>query len=89
MTDRVLTLADLDSPAASHGQGRYRLRVLERRLRQRVAVLDRRVDDLLHAPGIPTMDDVARVDILCASIGELQELMDEARREAAGRSPRV
>src|SRR3712207_2162153 len=84
MTDRVITLHDLTNPARTHGRpGLFQLRVLERELRGRLAVLDKRVDGLLDFVGLPTDEQVAAVDVLCASIAELQELLDEVRAEAA------
>ena len=81
MTDRILTPGDLVSPGPRPGL--YRLRVLERRLRTRIADLDARVDALLLLDGPPSDRQVAEVDVLCAAIAELRELLDEARREAA------
>ena len=81
MTDRILTLRDLTSPGPRPGL--YQLRVLERGLRRRIAELDARVDALLALDEPPTDDQVAEVDVLCAAIAELRELLDEARVEAA------
>ena len=81
MTDRILTPGDLVSPG--HRPGLFRLRVLERQLRARIADLDARVDAQLMLDGPPGDEQVASVDVLCAAIAELQELLDEARREAA------
>ena len=81
MPDRLLTTADVLAPGPRPGL--FELRVLERRLRARIALLDGRVDALLSFPGQPTVEQVAEVDVLCAAIAELQELRDEARREAA------
>ena len=81
MTDRLLTPSLLDNSGPRPGL--YELRVLERRLRARIAVLDARVDDLLMVPGMPSLDRVVAVDVLCASIAEARELLDEVRREAA------
>lgn len=81
MTDRVLT------PSHLHGSGvrpgLFELRLLERRLRDRIAALDARVDELLSLGGPPSDTQVAEVDVLCAAIAEARELLDEARREAA------
>ena len=81
MTDRLLTPDLLERSGARPGL--YELRVLERRLRERIATLDARVDGLLMVPGLPSDDHVAAVDVLCASIAEARELLDEVRREAA------
>jgi hypothetical protein len=84
MTDRVTTLSDLTNPMRTHGRpGLFQLRVLERELRGRLAELDQRVDGLLDFTGIPTDEQVAAVDVLCASIAEQQELLQEVRAEAA------
>ncbi len=80
MTDRVLIPGDLTSPGPRPGL--YQLRVLERRLRERVRELDLRVDDLLVLDGAPTAAQVGQVDVLCAAIAEARELLDEVRREA-------
>jgi hypothetical protein len=83
MTDRITTIRDLTNPGGPYtGPGLYQLRVLERQLRARIAVLDRRVDGLLDFTGLPTDGQVAEVDVLCAAIAEQQELLEEARREA-------
>lgn len=84
MSDRVLTLNDLTNPGRTHGRpGLFQLRVLERELRGRLAVLDRRVDELLDFTGLPDDALVAEVDVLCAVIAEQQELLEEVRAEAA------
>src|SRR5688500_10352888 len=84
MTDRVTTLHDLTNPHRTHGRpGLFQLRVLERELRGRVADLDARVDGLLDFVGLPTDEQVAEVDVLCAAITEQQELLTEVRAEAA------
>jgi hypothetical protein len=84
MTDRVITLHDLTNPGRTHGRpGLFQLRVLERELRGRIAMLDRRVDGLLDFVGLPSDAHVAEVDVLCASIAELQELLGEVRADAA------
>ena len=62
----------------------YELRLAERRLRARLAELDARVQGSLFADdGLGSTEAVATVDVLCASIGELRELLDETRREIA------
>ena len=84
MADRLTTLHDLTNPTRTHGRpSLYQLRVLERELRGRIAGLDERVDGLLDFVGLPTDEQVAAVDVLCASIAELQELLTEVRSEAA------
>ena len=81
MTDRILTYSDLTRRGPRPGL--FQLRVLERGLRTRIADLDARVDRLLAIEGPPTNAQVGEVDVLCAAIAELQELLDEARTEAA------
>lgn len=81
MTDGLLTFHDLISPWAPR-PGLYQLRVLERQLRRRLAALDARVDGLLQLDGIPTIRQVADVDVLCAAIAETHELLDEVRTAA-------
>lgn len=84
MHDRLVTLRDLLSPAGRHPRpALYDVRVLERELTARIAVLDARVDVLLDFKGIPTVEQVGEVDILCAAIAEQEELLEEARREAS------
>jgi hypothetical protein len=83
MTDRLLTPGDLTGPGPAPKPGLFELRMLERRLRERVRELDLRVDEVLVLDGPPTGEQVARVDVLCAAIGEARELLDEVRREAA------
>ena len=84
MANRLTTLHDLTNPHRTHGRpGLFQLRVLERELRGRVAGLDARVDGLLDFVGLPTDQQVAEVDVLCAAITEQQELLAEVRAEAA------
>ncbi len=85
MRETLLTFPPLD-PAPSPGL--FDLRLLERRIETRLADLDARVDFLLALPGAPTDAQVAAVDVLCAAIAETQELLDEARRDAAGEARR-
>ena len=60
----------------------FELRLAERRLTRRVAQLDARVQSALFADdGLGSPQGVAVVDVLCASIGEIRELLDETRRE--------
>ena len=80
MTDRVFTPGDLSGSGLRPSL--FELRVLERRLRERVRELDLRVDDLLVLDGPPTASQVGQVDVLCAAIAEARELLDEVRREA-------
>ena len=62
----------------------FELRRAERGLCSRLAALDARVQGSLFADeGLGTVEAVATVDVLCASIGELRELLDETRREIA------
>ncbi len=68
---------DLVSP------GVLKLRLLARRLDDDLARMDARVDALLDIDGVPTDAQVAEMDVLCAAIGEVRELVDEARAEAA------
>lgn len=68
---------DLASP------GVHPLRLLERRLEPHVARMDRRVDALLFSAAPPTRAQVAEIDILCAAIAEVRELLDVARDEVA------
>jgi len=44
-----------------------------------VARMDRRVDRLLFSAQTPTAEQVAEIDILCAAIAEVRELLDEPR----------
>jgi hypothetical protein len=84
MHDRLLTLRDLTNPTGRHPRpALYDVRVLERELTARIKVLDRKVDALLDFKGIPTVEQVGEVDILCAAIAEQEELLEEARREAS------
>ena len=60
----------------------YELRLAERRLAARIAALDDRVQVALFADdGLGSPQAIAAVDILCAALGELRELLDETRRE--------
>jgi hypothetical protein len=90
MPDSVITPESLDSPALRPGV--IALRVLERRLSDRLAELDARVDVMLSEPGPYTDDDIATVDVLCAAIAEVSELREAARqdvlRERATRAAR-
>ncbi|HEX8207231.1 MAG TPA: hypothetical protein VF587_14315 [Solirubrobacteraceae bacterium] len=90
MPDSVSTPETLDSPALRPGV--IALRVIERRLGDRLAELDARVDMLLGDPGPYTDDDITSVDILCAAIAEVSELREAARhdvlRERAARRAR-
>ena len=62
----------------------FELRLAERRLRTRLAELDARVQGSLFADdGLGSTEAVATVDVLCAAIGELRELLEETRREIA------
>ena len=80
MPSRVITTATLEAPALLPGV--VELRVIERRLDERLAGLDARVDMLLAEPGPYTDADVVEVDVLCAAIAEVSELRDAARRDA-------
>ena len=90
MPHSVITPETLDSPALRPGV--LALRVIERRLDERLAELDARVDMKLSEPGPYTEDDIASVDVLCAAIAEVTELREAARhdllREQAARSAR-
>ncbi len=79
MTDRLLTISDGPAPPP----GLYDLLVLERQVRARVVALDARVDELLRTGDPADPHTVAEIDVLCAAIAEAQELVLEARREAA------
>ena len=79
MPSRVITPATLETPALLPGL--VELRVLERRLDDRLAGLDARVDMLLAEPGPYSDADVTHVDVLCAAIAEVSELRDAARRD--------
>ena len=60
----------------------FELRLAERGLRTRLAELDARVQGSLFVDdGLGSTEAVATVDVLCASIGELRELLEETRRE--------
>ena len=80
MTDRLLTSGRLSGSGPRPSL--FELRVLERRLRERVRELDLRVDELLVVDGPPTAAQVGQVDVLCAAIAEARELLDEVRHEA-------
>lgn len=80
MPDSVITPETLDAPALRPGL--LALREMERRLDDRLAELDARVDMLLAAAGPHTDAEVAAVDVLCAAIAEVAELRDAARRDA-------
>jgi hypothetical protein len=82
MTKRLLTVHDLTAPRRRRTD-LFELRSLERRIEDRIERLDARVDDLLALDGPPFEEAAAEIDVLCAAIGELRELLDEARREAA------
>jgi hypothetical protein len=90
MPDSVTTPETLDAPALRPGV--VSLRVLERRLDERLAELDARVDMVLSEPGPYTEDEIASVDVLCAAIAEVAELREAARhdvlRERATRKAR-
>ena len=90
MPDDVITPETLDAPAVRPGL--LALRLLDRRLTDRLAGLDARVDMLLHETTGFTRDDVTAVDVLCASIAEVSELREAARtdilRERAARKAR-
>ena len=68
---------DLETP------GVLQLRLLERRLGADIARMDARVDELLLCARRPTEDEIVEVDVLCAAIGEIRELLEEARADAA------
>jgi low affinity Fe/Cu permease len=63
--------------------GVLQLRLLEKRLGADIARMDARVDELLLSSKAPTDDEITEVDVLCASIAEIRELLEEARCEAA------
>jgi hypothetical protein len=90
MPDSVITPETLDFPALRPGA--LALREIERRLLDRLAELDARVDMLLSEPGPYTPDEVTAVDVLCAAIAEVSELREAARhdlmRERAARTAR-
>ena len=84
MPDAIFTLDSL--VAGAPAPTLLRLRVLDRRLSERIAHLDAEVDALLRAGGsggLDTDDAVAAVDVLCAAMAEVGELRDEARRQIA------
>jgi hypothetical protein len=58
------------------------LRLLERKLGADIARMDVRVDELLLSSKAPTDDEILEVDVLCAAIGEIRELLEEARADA-------
>lgn len=62
--------------------GVLELRLLARRLEADLARLDARVDEMLVRRQAPSDADVAEMDVLCAAIGEVRELLDEARADA-------
>jgi len=79
MPSRVITPASLETPALLPGV--VELRLIERRLDERLAELDARVDMLLAEPAPYTDDDITQVDVLCAAIAEVAELREAARRD--------
>ncbi len=79
MGPHVITPATLEAPALLPGV--LQLRVLERRLDERLAELDARVDMLLDGANAVTEDDVTHVDVRCAAIAEVAELRAAARRD--------
>jgi hypothetical protein len=79
MTHRLLTISDRPTPPPAL----YDLLVLERTLRDRIEHLDARVDSLLMSGDPSDLRTVADIDVLCAAMAEAQELLSEARREAA------
>jgi hypothetical protein len=81
MPSRVTTTATLEAPAILPGL--LELRLIEARLTDRLAELDARVDVALSDLGSSGGDDVTTVDVLCASIAEVAELRDDARRDVA------
>ena len=81
MPARVITPATLETPALLPGV--VELRLLERRLTDRLAELDARVDMLLDGPGSYSDEEVGAVDVLCAAIAEVTELREAARRDVA------
>lgn len=90
MTDRLLTLHDLTEPARARRRPElFHLRVLERDVRERIDRLDARVDRLLQFTGVPSTEDIAEIDVLCAAIAEAQELYDEVGIEAARHAART
>jgi hypothetical protein len=78
MPDDVITPETLEAPGLRPGL--LALRLMERRLTDRLAQLDARVDMLLHDAAY-SEDDITSVDVLCASIAEVTELRDAARRD--------
>ncbi|HEX2086823.1 MAG TPA: hypothetical protein VHF89_14180 [Solirubrobacteraceae bacterium] len=90
MPDSVITPQTLDAPALRPGL--VSLRLLDRRLCDRLGELDARVDAVLAEPGPYTDDEIATVDVLCAAIAEVSELREAARqdvvRERAARRAR-
>ncbi|HEX8123073.1 MAG TPA: hypothetical protein VF549_17615 [Solirubrobacteraceae bacterium] len=90
MPDDVITPETLYAPALRPGV--LALRLIERRLDDRLAELDARIDMLLFEPGPYTDDEVTQVDVLCAAVAEVTELREAARidivRERAARKAR-
>lgn len=80
MDDRLLTCSTLT--ASGPRLGVTDLRRLERSLEDRIAGLDTRVDALLAFDGPPTDADIAAIDVACAAIGELSELLEVVRTES-------
>ena len=70
-------------PSLDHDPGLTELRLLDRRLTAHVERMDARVDQLLATPGLLTAADTTEIDVLCAAIGEVRELIDDARHDAA------
>jgi hypothetical protein len=54
--------------------------LLERRLAVHVARMDARVDQLLFRHAAPNDDEVTEIDVLCAAIAEVGELLRETRQ---------
>jgi hypothetical protein len=91
MPDQVKTIRELPSGALAlePPRGLYALRVLERGLAERLAVMEERVQDILLGAREPLDDPaVAEVDMLCAAIEEQHALLVAVQRSVADETMR-
>jgi hypothetical protein len=91
MRDHVRSVRELPSGALALEPPRslFALRVLDRGLRERLAVMEERVHDLLLGSR-EGLDDgaIADVDMLCAAIDEQRALLVDVQRSVADETAR-